>query len=134
MHGVSSILLAGILAVHSAGGLCWQCADMQASCPKTSTNACDCCCHEPADGPSDGRGLDVPEPACAFECTGTCRFLQPVRVSVEESASTPWVAILPLDESGVAEQSLFDALERSAIPRGGHPPMRLHLFHGLLLI
>lgn len=133
MRAVISILLAGIVAVHSAGGLCWQCVDVQASCPKSPVAATGCTCHRAAEAPSDGEGVGDSDSSCEFECAGTCRYLQTERVSVEQP-DMPWIATLSLDHGTIPSQSVFDIFERSAIARGSHPPLRLHLFHGLLLI
>lgn len=134
MHSAVSILLAVVFAVHSVGGLCWQCADVQAGCPKASAAASSCCCHRAAEAPSEGSAIADADSCCEFECTGTCHYLQIVRVTVEQPADTLWVAVLPLAHATIPSQSVFDIFERSAIARGGLPPLRLHLVHGLLLI
>lgn len=134
MHSVVSILLAGCLAVHSVGGLCWQCAEVQASCTKSPVATSVCNCHRAAEAKSERETVAGSDSCCEFECTGSCRYLQIVRVTVEQPANTLWIAALPLDHGTISSQSVFDIFERSAIAHGGHPPLRLHLFHGLLLI
>ena len=134
MHAAVSILLAAILTVHSVGGLCWQCADVPASCPNSPVATTVCHCHRGAEAPSDSAALGESDSRCEFECTGTCRYLQIERVSVEQPADTLWIAEVPPESGAIPSQSVFDIFERSALARGGHPPLRLHLFHGLLLI
>lgn len=134
MHSAVSILLAVVVAVHSVGGLCWQCADVQASCSNSPIATSSCSCHRAAEVPSEGSTIAGADSCCELECTGTCRYLQIVRVTVEQPADTLWIAAMPLPNGETPSRSVFDVFERSAIARGGHPPLRLHLFHGLLLI
>lgn len=134
MHSAVSILFAGLLAVHSVGGLCWQCADVQASCPKSPVATSVCNCHRAGEPTSERDTVADADSCCEFECTGSCRYLQIVRVTVEHPSDTFWIAAMPLPSGETPSRSVFDVFERSAIARGGHPPLRLHLFHGLLLI
>lgn len=134
MHAAVSILLAALLSVHSVGGLCWQCENVQDSCAECPVTTTVCNCHRTADVPTEDEICVESSSSCELECTGTCRYLQLARVTVEQFADTQWVAALPPGFEAVPSQSVFDIFERSAIARGGHPPLRLHLFHGLLLI
>lgn len=134
MRAAVSILLATLLTVHSVGGLCWQCADVQAGCPISPVATSVCNCHRPAEPTSECDIVAGSDSCCEFECTGTCRYLHPTRVAIEQRADAQWVALDPLDLVAIPVQSVFDIFERGAIARGGHPPLRLHLFHGLLLI
>jgi len=134
MRAAVSILLAAILTVHSVGGLCWQCADVPASDVESPVAVTVCHCQRSAETPSGSETVRESNSSCEFECTGTCRYLQVGRVTVEQPTDTLWIAALPLDYAAIPSQSVFDIFERSAIAHGGHPPLRLHLFHGLLLI
>ena len=134
MHAAVSILLAVIVTVHSVGGLCWQCADVPAGCSNSPAATTICNCHRSAEVPSGGETVRESDSSCEFECTGTCRYVQTVRLTVEQPADTLWIAELPPESSAIPGRSVFDIFERSALARGGHPPLRLHLFLGLLLI
>jgi hypothetical protein len=134
MHTAVSILLAGVLTVHSVCGLCWHCVDAEASCPKTPAATTVCNCHRAAEVPSGSDAFRDADSCCQFECTGTCHYLQIERVTIEQSADTLWIAALPVDGSAIQPQTVFDIFERGAIAHGGYPPLRLHLVHGLLLI
>lgn len=134
MHSAVSILLAVVVAVHSVGGFCWQCTDVQASCLKAPVATSVCNCHRAAESTIGRDTVEGSDSCCEFECTGSCRYLQIVRVTVEQSAGTLWIAAMSLPSCETPSRSIFDVFERSAIARGGHPPLRLHLFHGLLLI
>lgn len=134
MRAAVSILLAAIVTVHSVGGFCWQCAETRASCSTCPVATAVCDCHQKTATGGDGDSVGDSNSECELECTGTCRYLNPVRVTFDQPADTHWVAVLPPEFVVIPGRSVFDDFERTVIARGGHPPLRLHLFHGLLLI
>ncbi|MBL9084994.1 MAG: hypothetical protein JNK76_24535 [Planctomycetales bacterium] len=134
MHTAFSILLAGIVTVHSVAGLCWQCAEMPAGCQESPGTATVCHCHRSSEESHRSEAAFQADSDCDFECTGTCRYLQSERPTVEQPTDMPWIAELPPEIGAIQSRSVFDVFERGALARGGHPPLRLHLVHGLLLI
>jgi len=132
MRPVISTLLALLLAVHAAFGLCWRCAEVEAV--DSTTVSCCCGCHTAPES-ADNRAVSlVCAKACQFECSGTCRFLKPERTSIEQPAAMQWIANITDAPQTTLSRSSVDSFQNGVPGSGGSPSLRLHLLHGLLLI
>lgn len=68
-----------------------------------------------------------------MECSGTCRFLPVERVVVEQPATDFALVAIPLESFNTTPVGSM-VFERESVVSRGHPPLRLHLLHQLLLI
>lgn len=130
MHAFFSISLACLLFLQAVSGWCWQCphdcmpcGDRVAQPTKSCSHDCD---HEQqSEGPCK----------CNLECHGICTYLQPEKTQVDspvELVSWDIVAITTASTDLAHGSALAWELAQS---RGElEPPLRLHLFHQVLLI
>lgn len=137
MRSAASLLLAVVLIAHSVCGLCWRCVETSGGQNASATFAdnCDgsCGCHSASTAPPCSDTATRHNPTCRMECSGTCRFLPVERVVVEQPA-TDFALVTILPESLNTTPAGSTVFERESVVSRGHPPLRLHLLHQLLLI
>jgi hypothetical protein len=134
MRTVFAGLLALSLVIHAAIGCCWFCAhpDACSSCLQASDVQGPDCCHRHSGAPQ----RDGTHGPCKSRsgCRGLCIYLPAQKVQVGKL-----LVLVPIDFAAIGSTSpnspgnaeLSANLARKFVPE---PPLRLHLFHRILLI
>ena len=133
MHAFVSTLLAGLLFIQAVTGWCWQRPRACLQCDECSTQAtrvAKCCDH-------DGRDEQQRQPSqgpCRHKvlCRGCCNYLPPEKTQIDAS---DWDYSLDLVAIPAADGCKLTACCWEACgPSDLKPPLRLHLYHQVLLI
>ena len=129
MQALSSISMACLLFLQAVSGCCWQreCVDGAATItPPTKRCADDCHDTQHSQKPCEGK----------LECHGVCTYLMPERTLVDSSDGSVSldVVFLPALASSHVTLSVASGWVFAHGPSTVEPPVRLHLFHQVLLI
>jgi hypothetical protein len=133
MRGTVSSLLAVLLLTQAVSGWCWQKPRDCGHCAAPTAEVSQTCCGGPC-----GHDAEQEKPVAPCEhkreCHGFCTYLVPDQTQVD----SPDVAT-PFDFAD-AHAALANMLSAGAMrwrldgPPDAKPPLRLHLFHQVLLI
>ena len=133
MRTVFASLLSVLLVVHAAVGCCWYCAHPEScqSCRQTTDSHCSGCCHR-HDGPQH-KGSHGP---CKSRsgCQGLCTYLPAQKVQIGRLLVQAPMDFAVIDSAVSHSPALAELSINVARQRLFEPPVRLHLFHQILLI
>ena len=134
MHAFLSILMAGLLFIQGVTGWCWQRQRQCVQCDECAARApglAQCCAH---DGAKEQQP-EQPGRPCEHKvlCRGCCTYLLPEKTQID---AADWGHLLCFAAIPAAEEffppSSFWAFACGPVEL--KPPLRLHLYHQVLLI
>jgi hypothetical protein len=128
-----SSLVAASLLIHAVLGCCWHHAQDLSGCGDTvAEQAVDAgCCHHDHGDQDHGQPSHAP---CKGHCQGLCTYLPVQKTQLDHQqlhAALDFAIIAPA--TGDAQIAAGFCLAR-AHETAAQPPLRLHLFHQILLI
>ena len=133
MREIVSSLMAVLLFIQAASGWCWQPRRDCWQCSIPVAKVSQPCCGHDCEG---GQGKQ-PQAPCdhKLECHGICTYVLPERTQIDSSdsvASLDFVAVHAT--AAIALTTDVVRWELGQCSLDSKPPLRLHLYHQVLLI
>ena len=131
MNVILSMVMSGLLLIHAVLGCCWHHAHTCARHDSAAEHAepLDTCCKDhqcPAEheGPCN----------CRIECHGVCIYMTSQKVQIDCTQLVIPFEFVAIEGSFVDPQAAKPLREALGRAIAALPPLRLHLFHQILLI